>query len=111
MLGLIAQLRGNLGDRLIFANRGFHLLPELATLVNGVVLESFSTTWTPRGYRVLPAYELEYNLGYLFRLQGYALELYALDYANNLWLEGYARLRAMYYGLPNFVSNRELTRL
>ncbi len=111
LLSLIAQLREKLGARLLFANRGFHLLPELATLVNGVVLESFSTTWTPRGYRVLPSYELEYNLSCLFRLQGYSLELYALDYADNFWLEAYARLRAMYYGLPTFVSNRELTRL
>lgn len=111
MLDLITQIREKLGVRLIFANRGFHLLPELATMVNGVVLESFSTTWTPWGYRVLPMYELEYNLSCLFRLQGYALELHALDYANNLWLEGYARLRAMYYGLPTFVSNRQLTRI
>lgn len=111
MLGLISQLREKLGARLIFANRGFHLLPELATLVNGVVLESFSTTWTPWGYRVLPAYELEYNLSCLYRLQGLSLELYALDYANNLWLEGYARLRALFYGLPTFVSNRNLTRI
>jgi len=76
-----------------------------------VVLESFSTTWTPWGYRVLPAHELEYNLSHLFRLQGYALEIYALDYADQFWLEGYARLRAMYYGLPTFVSNRDLTRI
>jgi hypothetical protein len=111
LLELITQLRQLLGSRLLYANRGFHLLPELSGLVNGVVLESFSTTWTPWGYRVLPAHVLEYNLSHLFRLQGYALEIYALDYADQFWLEGYARLRAMYYGLPTFVSNRDLTRI
>jgi hypothetical protein len=60
---------------------------------------------------VLPSYELEYNLGCLYRLQGSSLELFALDYSDNLWLEGFARLRAAYYGLPTFVSNRELTRI
>jgi len=111
MLGLIAQLRDRLGSVLLFANRGFPLLPDLLGLVDGVVLESFSTTWTPWGYRVLPSYELEYNLSCLYRLQGSPLELYALDYADSFWLEGFARLRAMYYGLPTFVSNRELTRI
>ncbi|AWR86376.1 endo alpha-1,4 polygalactosaminidase [Meiothermus taiwanensis] len=111
MLQLIARLRALVGPRRLYANRGFHLLPELSSLVDGVVLESFSTTWTPGGYRVLPTYELEYNLSCLFRLQGFGLELYALDYADRFWLEGFARLRAMYYGLPTFVSNRDLTRL
>jgi hypothetical protein len=111
MLDLISQLRERLGIGAVFANRGFPLLPDLVTLVDGVVLESFSTTWTPRGYRVLPSYELEYNLGCLYRLQGSSLELFALDYSDNLWLEGFARLRAAYYGLPTFVSNRELTRI
>ncbi|ADD28593.1 endo alpha-1,4 polygalactosaminidase [Meiothermus ruber] len=111
MLQLIAQLRALVGSRRLYANRGFYLLPELSSLVDGVVLESFSTTWTPRGYRVLPAYELEYNLSCLFRLQGLGLELYALDYTDRFWLEGFARARAMYYGLPTFVSNRDLTRL
>lgn len=111
LLGLVTKLRQLLGHRLLYANRGFHLLPELATLVNGVLLESFSTTWTPWGYRILPKYELEYNLSCLFKLQGYGLELYALDYAEHFWLEGFARLRAMYYGIPTFISNRELTRI
>ncbi len=111
MLSLISQLRERLSGISIFANRGFTLLPDMVTLVDGVVLESFSTTWTPWGYRLLPSYELEYNLSCLYRLQGSSLELYALDYADNLWLEGFARLRAMYYGLPTFVSNRQLTRL
>ncbi|GIW27837.1 MAG: hypothetical protein KatS3mg070_1200 [Meiothermus sp.] len=111
MLSLIRQLRQELSGISIIANRGFTLLPDLATLVDGVVLESFSTTWTPWGYCILPSYELEYNLSCLFRLQGFGLELYALDYADRFWLEGFARLRAMYYGLPTFVSNRQLTRL
>ncbi|MGQ9793858.1 MAG: endo alpha-1,4 polygalactosaminidase [Anaerolineae bacterium] len=110
-LGLVEQLRHLVGQRLLYANRGFHLMPELARLVDGVVLESFSTTWTPWGYRMLSSHESEYNLRYFFRLLEHGLEIYALDYGDRFWLEAYAKLRAAFWGLPTFVSNRDLTRI
>jgi len=49
LLTLVAAIRAESGSRYLLANRGFGMLPQLAELVAGVVVGSFSARWTGEG--------------------------------------------------------------
>lgn len=113
MLELIARINAVVEKTSILANRGFSLLPELAEHVNGIVFESFSTSWTHArpGYRVLTNVELATNGRLAHDLARYDLDLYALDYRNSLELEEFAKTRAALHGMAWFASNRAIDEL
>jgi hypothetical protein len=111
LLTLIRNLRSLLQERYLLANRGFGLLPELASLVDGCVFESFSATWSGSGYRALTSSELQGNLELAYALQDSNLDLYALDYADTAELAAFARARARTHGFTPVIGNRNLTRL
>jgi hypothetical protein len=109
VLELVRDLRLLAGERYLLANRGFGLLPELSGLVNGFVFESFSTTWSGNGYRVLSPAELYDNTQIAHVLQATGRDLFALDYADTRELMTFARARARAYGFGSVISNRTLT--
>ena len=115
LLELLSVLKTQLGPRPLLANRGFTLLPELAQLVDGVVLEAFSTRWLPEGgYAALSADELKWTSAQAAKLRTLDVPAYALDYCPQACQENelatFARRRARRHGLASLVSNRNLTR-
>ncbi len=112
LLALVASLREETYPAYLLANRGFGLLPRLGDLVDGVLFESFSARWTPDGgYAPWPPDTLEVHAQYAERLLQLDVDVYALDYADSAALADFARLRAHQFGIPCFVSNRELSLL
>lgn len=111
LLELVRQIRQAVGPARLWVNRGYSLFPELAEWVDGVVLESFSTTWDAPHYRILDASELQQNLLMLRALRSLGLDTHALDYADTPTLQRFAREWASLHGIPTFVSVRLLDRL
>ena len=108
MLKLIRLLRQWAGSGYLLANRGFALLPRLSGVLDGVLIEAFSTTWLG-GYRAYEPHELAYTEQLLNQARRLKLEVYALDYADSPRLRRFAQRRAGKLGVPTFVSNRELS--
>ena len=112
LLELVTALRRLSRTSYLMANRGFALLPELASRVDGLLFESFSSAWRPEGgYGALAAHDLRCNARVARKLRRSSLELYALDYADSPALAAFARARARRHGLVSAVSDRHLTRL
>lgn len=107
MLALLSEVRRWAPQAYLLANRGFSLLPELGTLVNGVLIESFSTTWED-GYRKLDARGLAFTDAMNRWVRHSGLDVYALDYATTPQLTHFAKQRAAKLRVPTFVSTREL---
>ncbi|GHF36584.1 endo alpha-1,4 polygalactosaminidase [Deinococcus metalli] len=110
MIKLVRLVRQWAGDRYLLANRGFDLLERLRGSVDGVLIESFSTTWQG-GYHAYQGHELAYTEGLLDLTRRLKLDAFALDYADTPILKRFARRRANRLGVPTFITNRELTRL
>jgi polysaccharide biosynthesis protein PelA len=112
MLRLIHRLRLDNAGTYFLANRGFSLLPELAAHVDGVVFESFSTTWTAGrlACRVLPPPELAINGALARQLRRHAIDVYALDYVSNGFHAVFGRSRAALHGMSWCSSDRALSR-
>lgn len=113
LLSLIGEIRAATGSAYLLANRGFSLLPELADLIDGLVFEAFSTTWTlgRSTCRILPVEVLAINSTWAHSLRSFGLELYALDYVSNRAHSAFAQRRAARHGFSWFASNRSVTRL
>jgi len=113
MLSLVRSVREAAGSAYLLANRGFSLFPELAGLVQGMVFESFSTTWTLDDLycTVLPRDVLEHNSRIANALASFGIERYALDYAYSRQQLSFARARARLHGMSWSASNRSLTML
>lgn len=133
MLKLVRLVRQWAGPRYLLTNRGVGLLHRLRGTVNGVLIESFSTTWQassgqfsasqpgadqsstdqsstgPEGYRACTKPELDYTLHLLEQVRRLGLEVYALDYADTPQLRRFALRRAASLGVSTFISNRELS--
>lgn len=107
LLKTIRGLRACHPDAYLLANRGFDLLPEMGQYVNGVLLESFTTSWED-GYRKLNPNELVFTYEMLRRARRSELEVFALDYAFTPELRRAAQVRARAQGLSTFISVREL---
>jgi hypothetical protein len=107
MLTLLGRVRRWAPDGYLLANRGFSLLPHLAKLVNGVLIESFSTTWLD-GYRKLDPQGLDFTAAMKTRVDHARLDVYGLDYAVTPTLTRFARQRAARLGVPTFVTTRDL---
>ena len=107
LLRTLRGLRARHPDAYLLANRGFDLLPEMGQYVNGVLLESFTTSWED-GYRKLRPNELVFTCEMLRRARLSQLDVFALDYAFTPELRRAARVRARAQGLNTFVSVREL---
>jgi polysaccharide biosynthesis protein PelA len=108
LLTLVAAIRELTFPDYLLANRGFGLLPQLADLVDGVLFESFTSRWVEDGYAPWPPDVLEVHSHYAEKLLGMDVDLYALDYADTPRLAEYARDRAARFGMPCFVSTRDL---
>lgn len=106
---LAKRIREEAKEAYLLANRGFALLPELASYIDGILFESFSTTHSPR-YAPLPEEQLRQNEIMAYYLKVFGKELFSLDYANNEELEAFAYQRAMQLGLCPVISNKHLTR-
>lgn len=107
MLCLLRNIRRWAPHAYLLANRGFSLMPELARLMNGVLIESFSTTWED-DYRRLDPEGLAFTETVCRRLIQANLDVYGLDYATTPQLTQFARRRAARLGVPTFVSTRDL---
>ncbi|WP_217281295.1 endo alpha-1,4 polygalactosaminidase [Kibdelosporangium persicum] len=109
LLTLVAALRELTYPDYLLANRGFGLLPHLAELVDGVLFESFTSRWVEGGYAPWPPDVLDVHARYAETLLGLDVEVFALDYADTPRLAEFARQRAARFGMPCFVSTRDLT--
>lgn len=118
MLKLIRLVRQWAGPQYLLINRGIGLLHRLRGTVNGVLIEAFSTTWQPstgsaaarsEGYRAYTKAELDYTAQLVEQVRRLGLDVFALDYADTPQLRRFALRRAASFGLPTFVSNRELS--
>jgi|GEM_PF-1534330 len=107
LLRTLRGLRQRHPNAYFLANRGFELLPEMGQYVNGVLLESFTTSWTD-GYRKLLPNELHYTGEMLRRVRLSNLDVYALDYACTPQQRRAAQTRARAQGVNTFISVREL---
>ncbi|THF87045.1 hypothetical protein E7T09_07690 [Deinococcus sp. KSM4-11] len=110
MIRLVRQIRQWSGSGYLLANRGFDLLERLRGCVDGVLIESFSTTWQG-GYHAFHGHELAYTEGLLDLARRLKLDAYALDYADTPALRRFARRRATRLGVSTFISNRDLTQI
>lgn len=110
LLRTVRSLRQRHPGAYLLANRGFDLLPELGRYVDGVLLESFTTSWVD-GYRKLRPHELAYTTEMLRRVRQSGLDAYALDYACTPQQRRAAQTRARALGISTFVSVRELNTL
>jgi polysaccharide biosynthesis protein PelA len=116
---IIRDLRTRWPGAPIMLNRGFELLPSVQDLVDGVVFESLSTTWTLEGKKVEYARvtdeTLEVNLHVAQQLRDlgrrWELALWALDYTDSRELESFAQATAKAFGFVTFTADRLLTRL
>jgi polysaccharide biosynthesis protein PelA len=116
---IIRDLRSRWPGAPIMLNRGFELLPSVQDLVDGVVFESLSTTWTLESGRVKYARvaddTLEVNLEIAQQLRElgrrWELALWALDYSDSRELESFAQVTAKAFGFVSFTADRLLTRL
>lgn len=109
LLTLIAAIRELSYPDYLLANRGFGLLPQIADLVDGVLFESFTSRWVEGGYAPWPPDVLDVHARYAEMLLGLDVEVFALDYADTPRLAEYARERAARFGMPCFVSIRDLS--
>ncbi len=107
LLRTLRSLRQRHPKAYFLANRGFELLPEMGQYVDGVLLESFTTSWTD-GYRKLLPNELHYTGEMLRRVRLSRLDVYALDYACTPQQRRAAQTRARAQGVTTFISVREL---
>lgn len=112
-IALVRRIRAETGDAYLLVNRGFFLFPELAEYVQGVVFESFSTTWTLDDglCAVLTAESLERNSLIAKDLAAYPIERYSLDYVHNRHQTAFARARALLHGLSWTIGNRSLSEI
>lgn len=111
-LELVAALRRVAPQGYLLANRGFSLLPELAEHIDGLLFEAFSSTWYADNVtKALTPGDLLENTERVTAVEGFGLDLYALDYADTPALEAFARDRARSHGLVSLIGNRDLTRL
>lgn len=110
MMALLRELRRQAPHMYLLANRGFSLLPDMGKLVDGVLIESFSTTWED-GYRKHSPEALSFTHEMKMQVQRAGLDVYGLDYATTPQLARFARQRAARLGVPTFVSTRELHRV
>jgi hypothetical protein len=110
LLRTLRSLRQRHPGAYLLANRGFDLLPEMARYVDGVLLESFTTSWED-GYRKLRPHELAYTAEMLRRVRTQGLQAFALDYACTPQQRRAALVRARAMGISTFVSVRDLTAL
>lgn len=95
--------------RVLLANRGFALLPELAKWVDSVVFEAFSCSWLAAGgCAPLGAAELQRNVVLARLAQASGVPVVALDYVDRPMLEAFARHRARLHGL-GWAGARERT--
>lgn len=106
-LELIKAVREQFPQAILVANRGFHMLPEVAKWVDGVLFEAFSTTHTPV-YAPHDLAGLVYTAHWLDCLDSLALPVFALDYADTPELAAFARARAAELGQSTFVTTRSL---
>ncbi|WP_052351541.1 endo alpha-1,4 polygalactosaminidase [Deinococcus pimensis] len=110
MLTLLGKVRRWAPGSYLLANRGFSLLSHLSKLVDGVLIESLSTTWLD-GYRRLDPQGLDFTAAMKARVEHAKLDVYGLDYAVTPTLERFARQRAARLRVPTFVSTRDLHHL
>ena len=111
LLGLVRRIREAAGPARLWVNRGYPLFPELANWVDGVVLESFATTWVTQGYQALEPAQLQQNLLQLRILRGLGLDTHALDYADTPALRRFAQEWATLHRVSTFISVRLLDRV
>ncbi|NNM86395.1 MAG: hypothetical protein HKL96_11645 [Phycisphaerales bacterium] len=89
---LVTELRHKFPNVPIVLNQGFKILPQVAPLIDGVMLESFTLTWRSSGSDAARKYVLQNRstLNWSRRLvkkrldpicRTYHLKLFALDYA------------------------------
>lgn len=111
MLALVARIRAGVGGAYLLANRGFALFPELVRHVQGVVFESFSTTWTLENglCTVLSPETLDRNSLVAKWLATFDVERFSLDYVHNHDQVSFVRARALLHGMSWTVGNRALT--
>jgi polysaccharide biosynthesis protein PelA len=116
-LDLIGTIKNVLPDAALVANRGFALLPEVASMLDGVVFEAFSTYADSGRYHRWRSPALEQNAAIaqvlLQTCQQHDILGMALDYASDSdsTLETYAARRALAHGLLPFVTNAEVRSL
>ncbi|PNY79423.1 endo alpha-1,4 polygalactosaminidase [Deinococcus koreensis] len=107
LLRIVRNLRRRHPQAYLLANRGFDLLPELGQFVDGVLIESFTTSWLD-GYRKLRQHELAFTGEMLRRIRTQQLDVFALDYALTDQQRRAALVRARSLGVSTFVGVREL---
>ena len=88
MISLIRELREAYPDSLIVLNRGFHTVAQLAPVIDGVMFESFTSSydWASKDYILLTPSSWDYGLEVWQEVLKPAMDKYgvvvlALDYA------------------------------
>lgn len=110
LLALLRAVRSAVPGAYLLANRGATLLPDLASLVDGVLIEALSTSWE-KGYGPHDESGLAYTAALVARFRAAGLPLWGLDYADTPTLAAFAHQRARALGLSTFIGNRNLDRM
>ncbi len=89
MISLVKRLREEFPDAKLVANRGFSVLDYIAKYIDGMMFESFNTTWdfTSNRSRDLTESENEYNIATAVNTinknrKAHYFPVFALDYLN-----------------------------
>lgn len=104
---LLRRLRRTFPDLLLIANRGFSLLPEMASLVDALLFESYSSYHQGDSCWPWPVQDHAWLAVQAARLQATGLPVLALDYANpdQPELIKYAHGRARAAGFIPYTTN------
>ena len=84
MVRLIKELRKKYPDAKIVLNRGFDLIDDVATSIQGVLVESVYQTFDPsnKSYRKVSARDSEWLEGKIRAVRMHDLQVYAVDYVS-----------------------------
>lgn len=87
MISLIHKLREKFPDLKIVANQGLSILDEIAPSIDGLMIESFSSTWLDDDYIALDDQEMMATAKVAAKINEarltYPMPIFALDYAKN----------------------------
>lgn len=107
MVKIVQMLHNEFPGAIFWINRGFDLLINLKSYIDGVIFESLSTSHTPQ-YQLHNQQGLEYTRIQLDYIQQLELPVMAIDYADKSDLAQLAYQRAADLNISTFVTDKYL---
>ncbi|MDB6118910.1 MAG: hypothetical protein JWO08_2691 [Verrucomicrobiaceae bacterium] len=113
VIDMVKALHQRWPGKQIILNRGFDMLPDLATALNGVMVEGVYQDFDPetKHYRAVPAAGSQWVVARIKEAQALKLPVYAVDYVSpaNIKLAGATLKRLQALNCVGLITTPELT--